>query len=328
MGIKDLDHLKKSLSKIESKSSELKITLPKIARLNQKIKSFAQSIESTRTRLEGLKEIVADRRYRSTKYEREQEKSIALSKEETAELSRILNEIKEIAKKTRDSGKQFSRPNNWGMPLHRFLVGFRARDDEYFKKARLLTIGKPEPARGGKYSLDSDLVTGKDYVFSENFVYILLGQLITFPVLMIVVGIKQGVIMGPEWSVPLGLLLLWCPIMPILLIFLTYLYGEKKIEATLVDGATIDRINELTKQKEPYEKRKRRYSGLQRKRQKEVKAEKDLEHKLNQNEAKIERLTKDLVDAKQKNKLLENEIEETFQSIKHLIPYSDYLTKV
>jgi len=261
MGIKEFEHLKKSLSEISSKTSNLKISEKKINGLNKELVTRREEIKDSQSN---------------------------------------------IQKWQKEINKQLEKVQN---------TSFRTR-----WKTELAEI------REEIYQIESEMEQKDKRMTMRKQIYIIPGEehpivaIIGFSMFFIIGGAVPGFWDGTSeyWDV-------FCCGYPIGILIILQVLTTRKFKSELLDSETIKRYKSL-KKKESYRWRKIKKHQDEKTWQEELEGKQQFHIERNRkNSDRIETILASIKDTEQLIVKLNKDIEEIYESIKHLIPYSEYL---
>lgn len=317
MGIKELEHLAKSLSEIKSKSSKIKGLEEKLSRLNQNKMRLRKKINNYD------KNSFPGEMSRIQKQENEFVNTGGLSKEEETQLSEIQQEYKMINQRIINSGKVIEKETNPNLLNYAICV---------FVIWLALPIGGTILGANNETNLFFLYLDNDDFFMCDN------GEEIPYrfvndEILDCDDGSDEGVPITDELNQKIAsskdtkdqVINYYCILLPIFLFMIGILLAGVSAQTGLVDGKTRIRLAEIKRTE-------------QRLRQKSIEYEKQIhdysiqkqnlrgkEQMLVSDEFALTQTKSNINTTKLEVNNLEESIEETYESIKHLIPYSEYL---
>lgn len=317
MGIKEFEHLKKSLSEIKSKSSRIKNLEDKLSELNQDKMRLKKQINNYD------KDSLPAQMSRIQKQENEFVNTGGLSKEEKTQLSEIQQEYKMINQRIIKSGKVIEKETNPNLLNYAICV---------FVIWLALPIGGTILGANNETNLFFLYLDNDDFFMCDN------GEEIPYrfvndEILDCDDGSDEGVPITDELNQKIAsskdtkdqVINYYCILLPIFLFMIGILLAGVSSQTGLVDGKTRTRLTEIKR----IEKRLRQKSIEYEKRIKTFSIQKKniqgIEKMLVSDEFALTQTNSDINNTILEVNNLEESIEETYESIKHLIPYSEYL---
>jgi len=317
MGIKEFEHLKKSLSEIKSKSSRIKNLEDKLSELNQDKMRLKKQINNYD------KESLPAEMSRIQKQENEFVNTGGLSKEEKTHLSEIQQEYKMINQRIINSGKVIKKETNPNLLNYAICV---------FVIWLALPIGGAIIGANNETNLFFLYLDNDDFFVCDN------GEEIPYrfvndEILDCDDGSDEGIPITDELIQKIAsskdtkdqVINYYCFLLPIFLILIGILLAGVSSQTGLVDGKTRTRLTEIKR----IENRLRQKSIEYEKQIHDYSIQKQniqyIEKLLVKDEFALTQTNSDINNTILEVNNLEESIEETYESIKHLIPYSEYL---
>lgn len=311
MGIKELDHLKKSLSEIKSKSSELRKT-------EEKLDGFELDDFRTKERIQGLEVSIKVWTEKILKLKKRID-NVDYSEMEKTKFSKINNEIIQINKEIKSSGKAKHREdvdtNKFDSGVLGLVILWIVLPFVLSEGAMTLALGDEDTeyeCYNGKIIPAHWINDGTDDCGdnSDEGVY---------ETDELKEAMKKSAADGDQAFFG------YCCGLPIFVLLLGNIIYERYVKMQMVSPVDEQKLARLKHQKIPYLNKENDI--------KKLKAElKSVKEKLSRGKREMDKkqlylvnLQNSMIKTEQEIKDLRESIEETYASIKHLIPYSDYL---